>query len=79
MTVPGMPEAIFLEDIVLIDASLDTLAGVNDSQRGNNNWRCMMAERCWLRPGLERGGVKIKPSSDGLRINLVIPRQRRES
>ena len=76
MTVPGMPKAIFLEDIVVRDAAFDALAEVSDSQRGNNTWRCMMAERRRLSmPSLERGGVQIKPLSNGGRIYLVIPRE----
>ncbi len=36
MTVPGMPEAIFLQSVVVRDATFDTLAEVVD--RRGNSW-----------------------------------------
>jgi hypothetical protein len=51
-----MPEAVFLEDLIVRDAALDTLAEVMDGRRKKRDrgWRYLLRNRCRQRtPGLE--------------------------
>ncbi len=73
---PGMPEAIFLEDIVVRDTSFDTLEKIIDSRGGNRSWKCIVTNWCRLSvPSLERAVIKIKPTRDHGRCNLMKPRE----
>jgi len=82
MTIPGVPEAIFLEDIIVREAAFDTFTEVIDGRivrgharsQGHGTWNwCRWSDT----PSLESRSVQVEPTVDSRSRNLPIPREER--
>jgi hypothetical protein len=64
MSMPGMPEAIFLEDLLVLEAVFNTIAKVIDGRgwQSDRSWRCSLRDWGWQRARPERK-VSSDPSS----------------